>query len=142
MWLVLAFAFLFARAAVSSSDADSLATSPVFYPSPWSAGGPDGWDAAYQRAHEFVSKLTLLEKVNLTTGTGNQANLCTGNTGSIPRLGFRELCLQDGPVGIRYTDLNSAFPAGISAATTWSRSLIRRRGEALGAEFRDKGIGK
>ncbi|KAK5624993.1 hypothetical protein RRF57_000709 [Xylaria bambusicola] len=138
--LVLVFATLLVGDVVSFSGADPLPTSPVFYPSPWSAGGPDGWDAAYQRAHEFVSKLTLLEKVNLTTGTGNQANLCTGNTGSIPRLGFRELCLQDGPVGIRYTDLNSAFPAGISAAATWSRSLIRRRGEALGAEFRDKGI--
>lgn len=33
------------------------------------------------------------------------------------------------------------FPAGINAAATWSRSLIRKRGEALGAEFRDKGIG-
>ncbi|KAI0520874.1 glycosyl hydrolase family 3 N terminal domain-containing protein [Xylaria bambusicola] len=138
--LVLTFALLVVGDAASSLDADPIPTSPVFYPSPWSAGGPDGWDAAYQRAHEFVSKLTLLEKVNLTTGTGNQANLCTGNTGSIPRLGFRELCLQDGPVGIRYTDLNSAFPAGINAAATWSRSLMRKRGEALGAEFRDKGI--
>ncbi|KAI1175290.1 glycosyl hydrolase family 3 N terminal domain-containing protein [Nemania sp. FL0916] len=111
-----------------------------FWPSPWGAGGANGWDDAYARAREFVSNLTLLEKVNLTTGTGNQADLCTGNTGSIPRLGFRHLCLQDGPVGVRYTDLNSAFPAGINAAATWSRSLIRRRGEALGAEFRDKGI--
>ncbi|KAI0205981.1 glycosyl hydrolase family 3 N terminal domain-containing protein [Astrocystis sublimbata] len=120
--------------------ADPVPTAAEFYPSPWSAGGPDGWDDAYKRAHEFVSKLTLLEKVNLTTGTGNQADLCTGNTGSIPRLGFRKLCLQDGPVGVRYTDLNSVFPAGINAAATWSRSLIRKRGEALGAEFRDKGI--
>ncbi|KAI0438663.1 glycosyl hydrolase family 3 N terminal domain-containing protein [Xylaria telfairii] len=120
--------------------ADSAPSVSNFYPSPWSSGGPDGWDDAYKRAHEFVSKLTLLEKVNLTTGTGNQADLCTGNTGSIPRLGFRKLCLQDGPVGVRYTDLNSVFPAGINAAATWSRSLIRKRGEALGAEFRDKGI--
>ncbi|RYC60055.1 hypothetical protein CHU98_g6175 [Xylaria longipes] len=123
-----------------ASFADSAPTAPEFYPSPWSAGGPDGWDDAYKRAHEFVSNLTLLEKVNLTTGTGNQADLCTGNTGSIPRLGFRKLCLQDGPVGVRYTDMNSAFSAGINAAATWSRSLIRQRGEALGSEFRDKGI--
>lgn len=86
------------------SNADPAPTSPESYPSPWGVGGPDGWDAAYAKAHEFVSKLTLLEKVNLTTGTGNQADLCTGNTGSIPRLGFRTLCLQDGPVGIRYSE--------------------------------------
>ncbi|KAI0974693.1 glycosyl hydrolase family 3 N terminal domain-containing protein [Xylaria arbuscula] len=136
----LALVFALVIATDSASSVDSLPTSPDSYPSPWSAGGPDGWDAAYLRAHKFVSQLTLVEKVNLTTGTGNQADRCTGNTGSIPRLGFRELCLQDGPVGIRYTDLNSAFPAGINAAATWSRSLIRKRGEALGAEFRDKGI--
>ncbi|KAI1349208.1 glycosyl hydrolase family 3 N terminal domain-containing protein [Xylaria sp. FL0043] len=136
----LSLVFTLALVSVSTSLADPAPSSPDSYPSPWSAGGPDGWDDAYLRAHQFVSKLTLVEKVNLTTGTGNQADRCTGNTGSIPRLGFRELCLQDGPVGIRYTDLNSAFPAGINAAATWSRSLIRRRGEALGAEFRDKGI--
>jgi beta-glucosidase len=99
--LALIFAFLAASDGVLG--ADSAPTLPDFYPSPWSSGGPDGWDAAYARAQEFVSKLTLLEKVNLTTGTGNQADLCTGNTGSIPRLGFRKLCLQDGPVGVRYS---------------------------------------
>ncbi|KAI1469408.1 glycoside hydrolase family 3 protein [Daldinia caldariorum] len=115
------------------------ATFELSYPSPWGTGGP-GWDEAYEKAREFVSKLTLLEKVNLTTGTGNQADLCTGNTGSVPRLNFRHLCLQDGPVGVRYTDLNSVFPAGISAAATWSRSLLRKRGEAIGQEFSGKGI--
>ncbi|KAI0165096.1 glycoside hydrolase family 3 protein [Hypoxylon sp. FL1284] len=116
-----------------------LATFEPSFPSPWATGGP-GWDEAYAKAQEFVGNLTLLEKVNLTTGTGNQADLCTGNTGSIPRLGFRHLCLQDGPVGVRYTDLNSVFLAGISSAATWSRSLLRRRGEAIGKEFAGKGI--
>jgi beta-glucosidase len=99
--LPLLFAFLIASN--GASNADTLATLPEYFPSPWSAGGPDGWDDAYERAREFISTLTVLEKVNLTTGTGNQADLCTGNTGSVPRLGFRHLCLQDGPVGIRYS---------------------------------------
>lgn len=30
----------------------------------------DGWQEAYVQAEAFVSDLTLLEKVNLTTGTG------------------------------------------------------------------------
>ena len=51
--LVLPLAVFVAGDFVSSSDAGPLPTSPVFYPSPWSAGGPDGWDDAYQRAHEF-----------------------------------------------------------------------------------------
>lgn len=44
-------------------------TSPPSYPSPWGAGTGD-WAAAYEKAHAFVSQLTLLEKVNLTTGVG------------------------------------------------------------------------
>jgi len=37
-------------------------------------------------------------------------------------------------------DGNSAFPAGINVAATFSRSLARRRGAAMGAEFRGKGV--
>jgi hypothetical protein len=44
-------------------------TSPPYYPSPW-MDGSGGWEDAYRRAQEFVSQLTLLEKVNLTTGVG------------------------------------------------------------------------
>lgn len=29
-----------------------------------------GWEEAYKQAKAFVSQLTLLEKVNLTTGIG------------------------------------------------------------------------
>lgn len=47
----------------------TLATSPPFYPSPWGSGAGN-WSAAYEKARAFVSQLTLLEKVNLTTGVG------------------------------------------------------------------------
>lgn len=65
---------------------------------------------------------------------------CVGNTGSVPRLGLRGLCLQDGPLGIRLSDYNSAFPAGIVAGATWSREVAYERGNKLGKEFHDKGI--
>jgi beta-glucosidase len=48
----------------------TLATSEPFYPSPWMNPDADGWTEAYARAKEFVSRMTLLEKVNLTTGVG------------------------------------------------------------------------
>lgn len=51
----------------NSSD---LAFSPPHYPSPWMDPEADGWQAAYAQAKDFVSQLTLLEKVNLTTGVG------------------------------------------------------------------------
>jgi hypothetical protein len=37
-------------------------------------------------------------------------------------------------------DENSAFPAGMNAAATWSRSLMYARGQAIGAEHRGKGV--
>lgn len=47
-----------------------LAYSPSSYPSPWMDPSADGWADAYIKAKEFVSQLTILEKVNLTTGIG------------------------------------------------------------------------
>ncbi|KAM7220704.1 putative beta-glucosidase A [Rhypophila decipiens] len=113
------------------------------FPSPWADGGggaEEEWTEAYIKAGAFVANLTLPEKVNLTTGTGWEADRCVGMTGSVPRLGFRGFCLQDGPLGVRYTDHNSAFPAGVNVAATFSRRLMRRRGEAMGEEFHGKGI--
>lgn len=63
-----------------------------------------------------------------------------GNTGAIPRLGFRSLCLQDSPLGIRFADFASAYPAGVTIAATWSRELFYKRGHDMGSEHRDKGI--
>lgn len=91
-----------------SSGAESYQTSPPEYPSPWGEGLGD-WAEAYAKAQAFVSGLTLTEKVNLTTGTGWESQKCVGNVGSIPRLGFKALCMQDSPLGVRDTDFNSAF---------------------------------
>ncbi|KAK0673676.1 family 3 putative glycoside hydrolase [Cercophora samala] len=112
------------------------------FPSPWISPDPTDaeWQAAYDKAVAFVSQLTLTEKVNLTTGTGWEADRCIGKTGSVPRLGFEGFCLMDGPLGVRYADKASAFPAGMNAAATFSKRLIRARGEAMGEEFRGKGI--
>lgn len=87
-----------------SSTAYGANVAVTGFPSPWGNGGPDGWDEAYKKAREFVSGLTLVEKVNLTTGTGWESDVCVGMTGSIPRLGFRGLCTQDGPLGVRYSE--------------------------------------
>jgi beta-glucosidase len=117
-----------------------LAYSPPQYPSPWMDPEANGWEDAYAKAKDFVSQLTLLEKVNITTGTGWMSERCVGNVGSIPRLGFRGLCMQDGPLGIRLADYNSAFPTAVTAGATWSRHLWKDRGIKMGAEFKGKGI--
>lgn len=65
---------------------------------------------------------------------------CVGNVGSVPRLGMKSLCMQDGPLGLRFSDYNSAFPVGVTAGASWARHLWRDRGNAMGSEARDKGV--
>jgi hypothetical protein len=99
--------------ALLASSVSGQATSPPKYPAPWI--NPDfnwedpspiptsgrNWADAFDKAVEFVSQLTLLEKVNITTGVGWEGGSCVGNTGSVPRLGFPGFCNQDSPLGVR-----------------------------------------
>nr|AAB67972.1 beta-glucosidase [Coccidioides posadasii] len=110
--------------------------SPQYYPAPRGLGA--GMEEAYSKAHTVVSKMTLAGKVNLTTGTGFLMAL-VGQTGSALRFGIPRLCLQDGPLGLRNTDHNTAFPAGISVGATFDKKLMYERGCAMGEEFRGKG---
>ena len=113
--------------------------SPPWYPSP--KGGTDkDWAESYKKAAKLVEQMTLVEKVNITTGTGWQMQMCVGNTGPVPRLNFPALCLQDGPLGIRFADNVTAFPAGITVGATWNKELMYQRGRAHGREARLKGI--
>lgn len=84
--------------------------------------------------------MTILEKVNLTTGIGYASGPCSGNTGSIPRLGIPRLCLQDGPNGVRATDFVTHFPSGLAAGSTFNRGLMYLKGKALGREFKGKNV--
>lgn len=113
--------------------------SPPWYPTP--KGGSDKlWEDSYKKAAAMVKQMTLPEKVNVTTGTGWSMDMCVGNNGAVPRLKFPSLCLQDGPLGIRFADNITAFPAGITTGATWSRELMYLRGKAHGKEARLKGV--
>ena len=48
--------------------------------------------------------------------------------------------MQDGPAGVRATDGVTGFPPGIAVASTFSKRLMRARGEAIAQEFRGKGV--
>lgn len=65
---------------------------------------------------------------------------CVGQTGSIPRIGMNAICLQDSPTGVRLTDGNSVFAAGVNVAATWDRGLAYARGRAMGQEHYGKGV--
>ncbi|KAL7414273.1 beta-glucosidase [Mrakia frigida] len=78
-------------------------------------------------------------KLDSGTEVGFFNGTCSGQIAAQPEVGFSGLCLQDGPVGVRATDFASVFPAGVNAASTFDRDLIRARGLAMGEEFRGKG---
>ncbi|KAG8759897.1 hypothetical protein FRC14_004667 [Serendipita sp. 396] len=100
----------------------------------------NNWSAAYAKAKAAIASYNLTEKVSLATGVGWQVGPCVGNIAAIPAQGFPGLCLQDGPLGIRLATEVSAFPSGINTAATFNRELIYKRGVALGAEARGKGV--
>ncbi|CAP86682.1 Pc20g13530 [Penicillium rubens Wisconsin 54-1255] len=110
----------------SSAEAVVGEFQPVpWYPTPL-GGTSELWKESYAKAQEMVREMTLAEKVNVTTGTGWQMGLCVGNT--------------DGPLGLRYAQNISGFPAGITTGATWNRELMQMRGFALGKEARLKGV--
>lgn len=88
----------------------------------------------------MVEKMSLVEKVNVTTGTGWMSKMCVGTTGPANGVGFPSLCLQDGPLGLRFVDHATAFPAALTVGATWNKDLMYRRGRAHGLEARLKGV--
>lgn len=124
---------------VKREDLPSNYSTPDYYPTP-NGGWVSNWTAAYAKAQQVVSNMTLAEKVNLTSGTGYLMGPCVGQTGSALRFGIPRLCLQDGPLGIRNTENNTAFPAGVTTGATWDKELMYARGVAIGEEARGKGI--
>lgn len=113
--------------------------SPPWYPAP-KGGMAASWAKSYEKASAMVSKMTLPEKVNVTTGTGWMMGLAVGTNGPAVHVGFPQLQLQDGPLGLRFSDNATAFPAGITVGATWNKELMYARGRAHAQEAREKGI--
>ncbi|KAF4551899.1 Glycosyl hydrolase family 3 C-terminal domain-containing protein 9 [Elsinoe fawcettii] len=102
--------------------------------------GTGAWTAAYQKARTTLAKLNNNDKVKIVTGVGWSKGPCVGNTAAVSSIGYPSLCLQDGPLGIRYVQGVTAFPAGVQAAATWDTALMNARGAALGVEAKGVGV--
>ncbi|KAF5849059.1 hypothetical protein GGP41_006003 [Bipolaris sorokiniana] len=132
--------FHIAFASTQSSNAHGAAYtqyggSPPVYPSP-NVTGIGGWNEALNKARAFLDNLTLEEKSLIVTGA---AGPCVGNIAPIPRLNFSGLCLQDGLLTIRQAIGASLFPAALTVAASWDRSLAHQRGAYLTKDFRERG---
>lgn len=119
-------------------ESNQWSVSPVVSNTAW--GTLSSWQVSYDKARKLVERMSLPEKVNITTGTGWAQDLCVGNTAPAVNVGFPALCLQDGPLGIRFADHITSFPAGITVGATWNRDLMRRRGAAHARQARLKGV--
>lgn len=102
--------------------------------------GTAAWVAAHSSAAAALAKMSQQDKINIVTGVGWNKGPCVGNTPAISSINYPQLCLQDGPLGIRYSTSTTAFTPGVQAASTWDISLIRQRGEYLGAEAKGCGV--
>ncbi|OAK95119.1 beta-glucosidase-like protein [Phaeosphaeriaceae sp. SRC1lsM3a] len=127
-----------AQGYTNESEVPLYGLSPPVYPTPEGNGTTSStWAAAYARAKELVAQLTLEEQSNLTHGVTGP---CVGQTGAVPRLNIPELCFADAPAGVRGQEFVSSFPAGISLGATFDRDLMHKYGQALGKEYKGKGI--
>jgi beta-glucosidase len=93
-------------------------------------------NAAIER---IVDSLNLEEKVGLLTGRD------FWNTVAIERIGLDTMLCSDGPSGVRgerwdEREPSLNLPSSTALASTWSRDIAARYGDALGAEARRKGV--
>lgn len=98
------------------------------------------------KAKDILNKLTLKEKLDLTTGYD------FWNTLEIKEKGVPSICFSDGPHGLRKEQeddknvafkasrLATAFPPAVSMASTWNLDLIKRVGEELGKQTKDQDV--
>ncbi|OTA87828.1 glycoside hydrolase family 3 protein [Hypoxylon sp. CO27-5] len=98
------------------------------------------WVAAYTKANASLSKLSQNDKINIVTGVGWNKGPCVGNTAAASSIGYPQLCLQDGPLGVRYASGVNAFVPGIQVASTWDRALMRERGQFIAEETKGCGV--
>lgn len=86
-----------------------------------------------EKIDSLISKMTLQEKVLQLHQDGSM------NTADNSRLKIPGFIMSDGPHGVR-NGLATSFPVGMGMAATWDVDLVYRIGEAMGKEFRGKGI--
>jgi beta-glucosidase len=55
--------------------------SDSYFPTP-KGGTLKNWADSYEKAAKLVEQMTLIEKINITTGTGWMMGMCVGNTGA------------------------------------------------------------
>ncbi|MBU6376558.1 MAG: hypothetical protein KGQ59_11220, partial [Bdellovibrionales bacterium] len=99
------------------------------------AAKKDSVSSCEQKALQIVKKMTLDEKIVLTSGV--EIYKTTG----VPRLGVPALDMTDGPSGVvlkKKVD-TTAFPAGVTMAATFNPDLVGQAAAAMAREAKIEG---
>lgn len=89
------------------------------------------WQAAYEKATRFASKLNTTEKIKLITGS----NVTTTDGESFTALEFL-----NADMGLQDYFYVSAFSQASALAMTWDKDAIYAQAQAVATEFYLKGI--
>lgn len=81
-----------------------------YYHGDWMADGSVRWKHGLVASSSCIPSICSVE-INASSGPATNVK-------------FPSLCLQDGPLGIRFADRSTAFPAGITVGATWNRDLM------------------
>ena len=105
-----------------------------------------------QRAAALAKAMTLDEQLAMLHGPSGQAQECTshatcaytGNVAPNERLGIPPINMEDGPQGFRTPHSrpggsSTAWPSGLTVASSWDIDLIHEWGAGMGREFYAKG---
>ncbi len=98
-------------------------------------------DLYQEKIETLLKQMTLTEKVSLLSGRNKWYTV------PVERLGIPSVVMTDGPHGVRteghgmdrIVGTATAYPSGISMASTWNRDLIERTGVGLAEETRHLG---
>ena len=110
-------------AATAASPAPAQAQQPS--PSP----APADVEA---RVEAIVSRMTTEEKIDYIGGTS------FFDVKPLPRFGLPQIFMTDGPMGARLQP-STRYPAELTLAATWSRTLARKMGAGMGRDTRARG---
>ncbi|HET9743643.1 MAG TPA: glycoside hydrolase family 3 C-terminal domain-containing protein [Terriglobales bacterium] len=85
------------------------------------------------RVNSIVSRMTLQQKIDLLGGVKGFY------VRAYPELGWPELKMSDGPVGVRNYGPATTM-GGIGLAATWNPDLVERMAKAIGEDARARGV--
>ena len=99
-----------------------------------------------EEPEKLLAELTLEEKAALCLGSD------VWHTAAVPRHGVPAVRVSDGPHGLRVLDTGgnitisgslpaTCFPTASALGSSWDPDLVRRVGQAIGAEARAQGVG-